>query len=533
MGTHPIFESDFDCLTERSRMNRILITPQRRLNFGWWYTGQSGLYRRIRGQGLAHQKQYDAMPMTEDPRVSQEHPRLQRWIKRRKRDQAWGDKWFPIFPDILFYVKACLFVYVWYVGCTTIATRLERSQRTTASLTRDYELEASFYGSSLVQNVYSDVGYWLEMVKAKMMSISGMGKQSKWSPEVISQDEKNYSEFKQGYKEHQDSRREDSWFYMNKPRIICGDDGDETLSLWAYGKLPLRLLSSVAGFAANLNLPVFMREPLYSTYGSAFGVDMSEAAEEDYRFYPTFNSFFRRALKPGVRPISTTAPLVSPADGKVLHVSKCESGMVEQVKGVNYSIRRFLGRDDITRSLADVTEAAFVEELKMDPNNELFQIVVYLAPGDYHRYHSSAKFVIKKRRYYPGDLFSVNPWLAHRMRDLFVLNERATLIGQWQHGFFSYCAVGATNVGSIIFHYDPELITNVPGSVKYGTFQEKDFTTIDPRIPEGLPVDKGEMVGEFNLGSTIVLIFEAPSNFEFTVAADDVVRVGEAIGRFN
>ena len=59
---------------------------------------------------------------------------------------------------------------------------------------------------------------------------------------------------------------------------------------------------------------------------------MSEAAEEDYRFYPTFNAFFRRALKPGMRPISE-APLVSPADGKVLHVSKCESGYVEQVKG--------------------------------------------------------------------------------------------------------------------------------------------------------------------------------------------------------
>ena len=75
-----------------------------------------------------------------------------------------------------------------------------------------------------------------------------------------------------------------------------------------------------------------MRAPLYSTFGSAFGVDMSEAAEEDYRYYPTFNSFFRRALKPGMRPISNGL-LVSPADGKVLHVSKCESGYVEQVKG--------------------------------------------------------------------------------------------------------------------------------------------------------------------------------------------------------
>ena len=119
---------------------------------------------------------------------------------------------------------------------------------------------------------------------------------------------------------------------MNKPRLILDNTGEKTLSLWAYGKLPLRLMSDAAGFLANLNLPVFMRAPLYSTFGSAFGVDMAEAAEEDYRYYPTFNSFFRRALKPGMRPISNGL-LVSPADGKVLHVSKCESGYVEQVKG--------------------------------------------------------------------------------------------------------------------------------------------------------------------------------------------------------
>ena len=238
------------------------------------------------------------------------------------------------------------------------------------------------------------------MTKAKLMS--ALGKQPKWSPELVSQDEQNYSEFKKGYKEHQESRREDSWFYMNKPRIICGDQGDETLSLWAYSKLPLRLMSQGAGFLANLNLPVFMREPLYSTFGAAFGVDMNEAAEPDYRFYPTFNAFFRRALKPGMRPISTEAPLVSPADGKVLHVSKCESGLVEQVKGVNYSIRRFLGRDDISRSLDEVSEAEFVDELKMDANNELYQIVIYLAPGDYHRYHSSGtliNFKINKKKF--------------------------------------------------------------------------------------------------------------------------------------
>ena len=90
------------------------------------------------------------------------------------------------------------------------------------------------------------------------------------------------------------------------------------------------------------------------------------------------------------------------------------------------------------------------------------------------------------------DLFSVNPKIAAWVRDLFVLNERATFYGDWAHGFFSYCAVGATSVGSIIFHYDPELITNIqPGKVFHGSFIEKDFTTLDPSLKNGLPIEKG------------------------------------------
>ena len=90
------------------------------------------------------------------------------------------------------------------------------------------------------------------------------------------------------------------------------------------------------------------------------------------------------------------------------------------------------------------------------------------------------------------DLFSVNPKLANHMKDLFVLNERATLYGEWKHGFFSYSAVGATNVGNIIFHYDPGMVTNLQaGRIPYGSFIEKDFTKLDPRLPHGLPITKG------------------------------------------
>ena len=115
----------------------------------------------------------------------------------------------------------------------------------------------------------------------------------------------------------------------------------------------------------------------------------------------------------------------------------------------------------------------------------------------------------------------------------------------------SYSAVGATNVGSIVFHYDPQLVTNrQAGRPINGAFVEKDFTKLDARLPYGLPVTKGlnfttvkqalnfwftifnsgEMLGEFNFGSTIVLIFEAPKNFVFNVQPGQKVKMGEAIG---
>jgi len=274
-----------------------------------------------------------------------------------------------------------------------------------------------------------------------------------------------------------------------------------------------------------------LRTPLYGAYSKFFGVNMDEAVESDFRFYPSFNAFFRRAIKADVRPISRFAELTSPADGKVLYFGTCENGFVEQVKGVKYSIRKFLGRPDVGAPLKNETENQFCENLKQNPQNELYQIVVYLAPGDYHRFHSPCDFNITSRRHFPGDLFSVNPKIAAWVRDLFVLNERATFYGDWAHGFFSYCAVGATSVGSIIFHYDPELITNIqPGKVFHGSFIEKDFTTLDPSLKNGLPIEKGEMLGEFNLGSTIILIFEAPKNFEFRVEPGQKVQMGEPIG---
>lgn len=86
--------------------------------------------------------------------------------------------------------------------------------------------------------------------------------------------------------------------------------------------------------------------------------------------------------------------------------------------------------------------------------NKLFFTVVYLAPGDYHRFHSPTNWVVERRRHFAGELFSVSPWMANKLQDLFVLNERVALLGRWRHGFFSMIPVGATNVGSIRVNFD-------------------------------------------------------------------------------
>ncbi|THH27957.1 hypothetical protein EUX98_g6225 [Antrodiella citrinella] len=165
------------------------------------------------------------------------------------------------------------------------------------------------------------------------------------------------------------------------------------------------------------------------------------------------------------------------------------------------------------------------------PGNELFFTVIYLAPGDYHRFHSPAAWVVEKRRHFVGDLFSVSPWMARRLENLFVLNERVALLGRWKYGFFSMVPVGATNVGSIRINFDQDLRTNVGSRREHpiGTYTEAVYSAASP-ILDGQPLTKAQEMGGFCLGSTIVLIFEAPRDFQFQITEGQKVRVGQELG---
>ncbi|XP_071848651.1 phosphatidylserine decarboxylase proenzyme, mitochondrial-like isoform X2 [Apostichopus japonicus] len=332
-------------------------------------------------------------------------------------------------------------------------------------------------------------------------------------------------------------------------RMIQGASSvEETLAkdwqVTLYRVIPWRFTSRLWGQVNDKNLPERLRQPLLGLYVWLFGCDVTEALVEDLTYYKNLQEFFKRQLKPEVRPIDQQHALVSPCDGKVLHYGEVKHCMLEQVKGVTYCLKTFLGpnnwysddSEDTNPSFAvdKITDEEYLESLNIKEGNKLFNCIIYLAPGDYHRFHSPTSWSAAHRRHFPGELFSVNPGIAAWIKGLFNLNERVVITGQWQCGFFSMAAVGATNVGSINIYFDKELNTNVKGAYADGAFHDKSLRKVNPesKSPEkmGISLDKGAGIGEFNLGSTIVLIFEAPEDFRFNIEQGEKVKFGERLG---
>ncbi|KAA3679521.1 phosphatidylserine decarboxylase [Paragonimus westermani] len=179
----------------------------------------------------------------------------------------------------------------------------------------------------------------------------------------------------------------------------------------------------------------------------------------------------------------------------------------------------------------------------------LYHILIYLSPGDYHRFHSPTDWTIFMRRHFPGKLFPVSPSLLKHHDQLYCTNERVVYVGRWQSGFFAYVAVGSTNVGSIEIFADPSLVTNVPrrtpaecsghrnSSRHISQKQSQPHLIVntenyqDLYFQQGVSQIKGNTFGKFNFGSTVILLFEAPlTEFQFTVTVGSRIRVGQSIG---
>ncbi|KAL2025160.1 hypothetical protein VTK56DRAFT_162 [Thermocarpiscus australiensis] len=200
-------------------------------------------------------------------------------------------------------------------------------------------------------------------------------------------------------------------------------------------------------------------------------------------------------------------------------------------------------------------EKSWYDYLTPGSPHALYYAVIYLAPGDYHRFHSPANWVVERRRHFAGELFSVSPYLQRTLPGLFTLNERVVLLGRWRWGFFSYVPVGATNVGSIKINFDRELRTNslttdteadraaeeaARRGEPYLGYSEATYEAASP-VLRGHALRRGEEMGGFQLGSTIVLVFEAPvaehdergshtRGWRWNVEKGQRVKVGQALG---
>ena len=263
------------------------------------------------------------------------------------------------------------------------------------------------------------------------------------------------------------------------------------------------LLSRLAGWLADRSLPAPLLVPVIRAYSRVYGVDLSEAAEPADA-YPTFNAFFTRRLRDGARPVDRGEnTVVAPCDSRLSGMGAVsEDGRLEQIKGQTYALEALLGSAED----AAVFQGGLCATL-------------YLSPGMYHRVHSPVDGRVLGWRYRPGRLFPVNAPAVRSVPGLFARNERvAIFLDGGGVGPIALVLVGAANVGRITLGFT-DLVTNTGALPGRG----------EP--PEPLNVGRGDDIGAFNLGSTVVLLAADPALAPVGPPPGALVRMGEALWR--
>jgi phosphatidylserine decarboxylase len=264
--------------------------------------------------------------------------------------------------------------------------------------------------------------------------------------------------------------------------------------------LPQNAISRTAGKWGHSSFSRHIIKP----YSALYKIDKEEI-EKPLEEYPTFTAFFTRKLKEDARPISSGIDtLVSPVDGKVAQFGTITEGALIQAKGINYTVEQLLG---CTSEISDKYEGGTF-------------LTIYLSPSDYHRIHMPLPGKLTKATYLPGRLFPVNRIGVEHVQGLFTKNERLITYADTPAGEMVLVKVGAFVVGSVRVPYG-EHSTNVKNGRAYST-----------ELPD-VPFEKGEEVGLFEFGSTVVLLFEKDHIFlSDKIQPDAHLKYGEAIGTY-
>jgi phosphatidylserine decarboxylase len=237
-------------------------------------------------------------------------------------------------------------------------------------------------------------------------------------------------------------------------------------------------------------------------FSKVFKVDLKQAINPDPASYKTFNEFFTRPIKSELRPIANT-DLVSPVDGRISQIGAIKQGEIFQAKGHYYTAEALLGGDVVVAE-------KFVQG---------WFVTIYLSPRDYHRIHMPCTGRLIQQIHIPGRLFSVAPHTVRSVSNLFARNERVVALFDTKYGKMAMVLVGAINVAAIETVWDG-LITPPKGK----KLSSKDYSG------QQVTLKKGEEMGRFNMGSTVILLFskDAPQ-FSKEMLADLPLIMGQGI----
>ena len=251
---------------------------------------------------------------------------------------------------------------------------------------------------------------------------------------------------------------------------------------------------------------VFVKNFLIKMIIKLYNVDMTIAVEQNPENYKCFNDFFVRVLQEEARPVSSGSDsIISPVDGAISQIGLIDNKQLFQAKGKTFSLSSLLADD---QELADKFIDGYFSTL-------------YLSPRDYHRIHMPIDGTLKKMIYVPGKLFAVNQRTVHNVPELFARNERTIVFFETENGPMIMILVGAIFVGSMETVWHEGMITPPYGSEIKTWHYDDDLT-----------LKKGEEMGRFNMGSTVILLFGKDQiSWSEGLERDSTIQMGQLIGQ--
>lgn len=266
---------------------------------------------------------------------------------------------------------------------------------------------------------------------------------------------------------------------------------------------PHRTYSRFQGFLCKIHLPWPVNILVLGVSKKLLGIQLNEAERTRVSEYSSVNDLFTRKLHKKARTIGSG--ITSAADGTIVYAGRAEDSIKCPIKGVHYKVEDLLMNSNIFN--------------KIDKNNTLQQAVIYLAPSNYHRFHSFTDFSLESIMHIPSLLLSVGKLPMKLFPGLLSKNERVIFSGTYEHGYCCLVAVGSVGVGSIhtpVVDIQTNRITG-PYTMPCEVFRGKQ------------EYSKGSELGHFSLGSTVVMIFEASPDFVWN-KTEGLVNMGETLG---